>query len=180
MSEDGAMKFSSKWRLAWVLVPAAAFVGVLAVATFDHDTPAQGDDAPNFEAPLLDDSGSLEFSELRGKPVVLNFWASWCAPCKDEAPLLARAHEIYGEQITFVGVDIRDARSDALDFVDEYGLDYIHVRDERQDIYDDYGLTGQPETFFIDQNGVIVEHVPGPLFEEDLFALLDVLVRRDG
>jgi len=175
------MPLSGRARLAWVLVPVAAFVAVLAVATFSRpDTPRRGDRAPNFEAPLLDDSGSLEFSELRGKPVVINFWASWCAPCEDEAPLLQRAHEEYGDRITFVGIDIRDARSDALEFVDEYGLDYIHVRDERQDIYDDYGLTGQPETFFIDQDGVIVEHVPGPLLEADLFALLDVLVRRDG
>jgi hypothetical protein len=76
---------------------------------------------------------------------------------------------------------VRDARNDALAFVERHDVPYPSVRDETRSIYDAYGLTGQPETFFIDQNGVVVEHVNGPfLRNEDLFARLDVLVRRNG
>ncbi|MEA2447337.1 MAG: cytochrome c biosis protein CcmG, thiol:disulfide interchange protein DsbE [Actinomycetota bacterium] len=164
-----------------MIVPAVAFVGLLGIAVLNEKPPPKpGDRAPEFSAQLLDGSGSLALVDLRGKPVMLNFWASWCAPCKDEAPMLQRASEKYGDEIAFVGVDIRDAKSDALAFVDGYGLDYPHIRDEDLKIYDDFGLTGQPETFFLDENGVIVEHVNGPLFEDSLTELLDLLAARDG
>ncbi|MGH2748235.1 MAG: TlpA family protein disulfide reductase [Actinomycetota bacterium] len=171
-----------KWRLlAWLLVPATAFVGLLAFAILETGgVPAPGDPAPAFDAPLLRGDGTLALADLRGKPAVINFWASWCIPCRDEAPLLRRAHEEYGDRVSIVGIDIKDARSDALDFIDRYGIDYLHVRDEDLDIYDEYGLTGQPETFFVDSEGIIVEHVPGPLTEDQLFGLLDVLVSRDA
>ncbi|HYI46599.1 MAG TPA: TlpA disulfide reductase family protein [Actinomycetota bacterium] len=165
----------------WMIVPAIAFVVLLGVAVINQeDPPKPGDRAPDFTAPLLGETGSLSLEELEGKPVVLNFWASWCAPCEDEAPMFKRANEKYGDEISFVGIDIRDARSDALAFVEDYELDYLHVRDEDLKIYDDYGLTGQPETFFLDENGVIVQHVNGPVFEDSLNELLDLLVARDG
>lgn len=163
----------------WMIAPAVAFVALLGVAVVNQkDPPAPGDRAPDFTAPRLDGGGSLSLAQLAGKPVVINFWASWCEPCIDEAPMLRRASEEYGDEITFVGIDIRDAHSDALAFVEAYDLAYPHVRDEDLKIYDDYGLTGQPETFFLDENGVIVEHVNGPLFEDSLTELLDLLVAR--
>jgi cytochrome c biogenesis protein CcmG, thiol:disulfide interchange protein DsbE len=170
---------AARWfRLAIVLVPAAALVALLGFGLrASGGPPAPGDEAPAFSATQLDGDGELALAELRGKPVVLNFWASWCEPCVDEAPMLRRAHREYGERVEFVGIDIRDDKDDAQEFVTEYGLDYEHVRDEDLSIYDDYGLTGQPETFFIDAGGTIVDHVNGPLFEEDLRALLDDLVQ---
>jgi cytochrome c biogenesis protein CcmG, thiol:disulfide interchange protein DsbE len=164
-----------------ILVPAVAFLIILGLGTYKRtDVPVAGEAVPDFTAPLLVGDGELTMSDLEGKPVVLNFWASWCAPCKDEAPLLQAAHERYGDRITFLGVDIRDAMSDALEFVDEYGLTYTSVRDEGMHVYADYGLTGQPETFFIDADGILVEHVPGPVDEESLFQAIDVLLRRDA
>jgi cytochrome c biogenesis protein CcmG/thiol:disulfide interchange protein DsbE len=166
-----------RWlRLVVVLVPASALIVLLGFGLRNAaGPPAPGDPAPAFRAPLLAGDGSLDLSELRGEPVVLNFWASWCEPCADEAPMLRRAHREYGDEIAFVGVDIRDDEGDALEFVAEHDLDFWHVRDEDLSIYDDYGLTGQPETFFLDSDGTIVEHVNGPLFEDDLVALLDDL-----
>jgi cytochrome c biogenesis protein CcmG/thiol:disulfide interchange protein DsbE len=122
----------------------------------------------------------VSLAELEGRPVVLNFWASWCAPCRDEAPALQRAHEAYGDRVAIVGVDVRDSRSDALAFARRHSLDYSLVRDESGGIASAYGLTGQPESFFIDSDGIVVEHVAGPLFEDDLATLLDVLLSREG
>jgi cytochrome c biogenesis protein CcmG/thiol:disulfide interchange protein DsbE len=164
-----------------LLIPAVGFLVVLGSATYKRtDVPVPGKKVPDFSAPLLVGEGSLGLSDLEGKPAVINFWASWCGPCEDEAPLFRRAHDEYGDRIAFVGIDIRDARSDALEFIAEHGLDYPSVRDEGMSIYADYGLTGQPETFFVDAEGVLVEHVPGPVDEDTLFQLLDVLVRRDA
>jgi cytochrome c biogenesis protein CcmG/thiol:disulfide interchange protein DsbE len=172
----------SRWlRTSLIVLPAVIFVGLLAVAVADKKGPPQpGDMAPTFEAELLMGGGELASSDLKGKPAVINFWASWCAPCEDEAPLLREAAERYGDRITFLGVDILDARSDAIAFAEKHGLDYLHVRDTDRGIYDSFGLTGQPETFFIDEEGRIVEHVPGPVFEESFFQLLDLLVARSA
>ncbi len=173
-------KFLSR-NAVLILVPAVAFLVVIGLGTFRSGAaPRPGERVPEFSAPLLVGDGSLSLSELEGKPVVLNFWASWCGPCKDEAPLLREAFDVYGRRIHFIGVDIRDGRSDALAFVAEHGLDYPSVRDEGQTIYQDYGLTGQPETFFIDSEGVLVEHVAGPLEAERLGELIDLLLRRDA
>lgn len=172
----------SRWaRTALFVAPAIAFIGLLAVAVVNHtEPPAPGDPAPPFEGELLSGAGSLSLEDLEGKPAVINFWASWCAPCEDEAPMLREAHAAYGNRVAIVGIDIKDGRDDALEFVERHDLRYPSVRDEDGRIYDDYGLTGQPETFFIDENGVILEHVPGPLFRATLFQLLDSMVARSG
>jgi cytochrome c biogenesis protein CcmG/thiol:disulfide interchange protein DsbE len=165
-------------RLAAVLVPALALIALLGFGLrATGGSLAPGDTAPDFSAPRLERDGVVSLADLRGKPVVLNFWASWCEPCVDEAPMLRRAYRDYGRRVEFVGIDIRDDKQDALAFVAEYGLGYLHLRDEDLSIYEDYGLTGQPETFFLDSKGTIVEHVNGPLIEEDLLALLDDLVQ---
>jgi peroxiredoxin len=93
--------------------------------------------------------------------------------------MLRRAHDAFGDEVAFIGIDIRDSRPDALEFVDRHGLDYVHVRDEQLAIYRDYGLTGQPESFLIDADGDVVQHVQGPFASEaDLFALLEEVVAR--
>jgi cytochrome c biogenesis protein CcmG, thiol:disulfide interchange protein DsbE len=171
-----------RWpRLVALLLPAILFIGLLGAATLRKvDQLGPGSRAPEFTAPLLDGGGSVALSELRGKPVLLNFWASWCVPCKDEAPMLREAFAAYGSKVHFLGVDERDALTAALAFEHDNGIEYPSARDEGFRIYNDYGLTGQPETFFIDQNGVIVQHVPGPLSRRELFDLLDLLVRRNA
>jgi cytochrome c biogenesis protein CcmG, thiol:disulfide interchange protein DsbE len=185
--EDGLVDVATrparlKWmRVAWALVPAVLFLGVL---TFALDRaggpPGPGDPAPNFEAQPLDGDGApVSLSDFRGRPVLLNFWASWCGPCLDEAPMLRRAHDLFGDKVAFIGVDVRDSRTDALEFVRRHGVDYVQVRDDRLGVYRAYGLTGQPESFLIDGNGVVVQHVQGPFpSESDLFSLLENLVRR--
>ena len=182
--DDFAMKPTTRSRIltrSLILVPAVAFVALLAVATVGRSgAPRPGEAVPDFRAPLLQGGGELALEDLRGRPAVLNFWASWCVPCADEAPLLRDAHETYGDDIAFVGIDIRDARSDALAFVERFDLEYPSVRDEGLVIFQEYGLTGQPETFFIDSEGILVAHVPGPVDEQQLADMIDLLLRRDA
>lgn len=171
----------SRGRIALILTPCLLFVSLLTYGIIAKGhAPLPGDQAPAFEAPMLDGGGTLALDDFKGKPVFLNFWGSWCEPCKEEAPILARAEKLYGGDVVFVGVNIRDGLNDAIAFAQKYNLDYQHVRDDSLTIYGDYGLTGQPESFFIDRDGEVVEHVAGPLSEENLARALDVLVARDG
>jgi cytochrome c biogenesis protein CcmG/thiol:disulfide interchange protein DsbE len=168
-------------RVAAAVIPALLFIWLLVFGLRGTGgPPAPGDAAPDFKAaPLANTGGRVSLSDFRGRPVLLNFWASWCEPCLDEAPMLRRAHDAFGDKVAFIGVDIRDSWPDALEFVDRHGLDYMHVRDEQLAIYRDYGLTGQPESFLISADGDVVQHVQGPFLSEgDLFALLENLVAR--
>jgi cytochrome c biogenesis protein CcmG/thiol:disulfide interchange protein DsbE len=172
-----------RWvRVAWLLGPSLAFVLLLGAGiALRGETLEPGDAAPSLEAPLLDGEGTLALEDLRGRPVLVNFWASWCVPCEAEARYLDAAHEAYGREIEFLGVNVKDARSDALAFVERYGVAYAQVRDEGLEWYDAFGLTGQPETFLIDSDGEVVEHVTGEFTSSaDLFRLLDVLVAREA
>ncbi len=178
------MKRQPTWgRAALILLPAVGLVGMLGWATFQKGGTLQaGDEAPAFAAePLGDEGGLLSLAELKGKPVVLNFWASWCVPCESEAPILNEAHRLYGNEVAFVGVNIKDSRSDALEFERNFDVPYESVRDEQGQIYSDYGLTGQPETYLIDADGVVVEHIPGAIGDEAAFLqMVDGLVERNG
>jgi cytochrome c biogenesis protein CcmG, thiol:disulfide interchange protein DsbE len=181
---EGAQGQSTKGRMRralFILVPCVVFIGLLGYGLLQTGSaPQPGDPAPDFEGPLLAGGGDFALEELEGRPVFVNFWWSGCAPCRDEAPALKNAYEAYGDEVAFIGINVRDLEDDAMAFAEEYGLDYPHVRDETQTIYRDYGLTGQPESFFIDRNGEIVEHIAGPIDEAGLNARLDVLVQRGG
>jgi cytochrome c biogenesis protein CcmG/thiol:disulfide interchange protein DsbE len=181
-TSTGRRAASRRWlRVGIVLLPALAFIGLLIFATArTGGAPKVGDPVPELSGPLLAGGGSLDLSELKGEPVFVNFWWSGCAPCKDEAPVLDKAHEKYGDEVAFVGVNIRDGESEALAFADKYGFEFPSVRDEGLQIYRRWGLTGQPESFFIDEKGVLVQHIAGPVFEGDLTQLLDTLAASDG
>lgn len=127
--------------------------------------------APDFELDRLDTKERLSLSDLRGKAVVLNFWASWCVPCKDEAPLLQKTYERYRDDgLVVLGVDAQDFRGDARRFMRKYGLTYPVVYDGKGSTLGRYGVTGFPETFFIDRRGRLVgeEIVGGIDLEKNL------------
>jgi cytochrome c biogenesis protein CcmG/thiol:disulfide interchange protein DsbE len=105
--------------------------------------------------------GELSLEELRGQPAVLNFWASWCVPCRDEAPILAASARAHAGELRFVGVNVQDLRGDALAFLREFRVPFVSVRDQGGDTYRAYGLTGVPETYYLDAAGRIVAHSPG-------------------
>lgn len=112
-------------------------------------------------APALAD-GQVGLSELRGTPVVLNFWASWCIPCREEAPLLARSWRRYGPGgVAFVGLNMQDLTGDARAFMRDFDNDYLNVRDPTDAVARDWGVLGIPETFFVTARGEVVSHVIG-------------------
>jgi cytochrome c biogenesis protein CcmG/thiol:disulfide interchange protein DsbE len=126
--------------------------------------------APAFSLDRLDGEGTLSLADLRGKAVVVNFWASWCAPCKEEAPMLEAAWQKWRDQdVVVVGVDVQDLSSDARRFVERYELSYPALRDKNNWTWGRYGLSGLPETWFVDREGRLVgEHVEGPVTAEEL------------
>lgn len=126
--------------------------------------------APVFELEQLNGGKTVSLADYRGKAVVLNFWASWCAPCKDEAPQLESAWQRWrNKDVVVVGVDIQDFGTDAQRFVDRYGLTYPVLRDKERWTWGRYGLTGLPETWFVDRQGRLVgEHVEGPVTPQEL------------
>jgi cytochrome c biogenesis protein CcmG/thiol:disulfide interchange protein DsbE len=127
---------------------------------------AQGErePAPELELPRLSGAGVESLDDYRGQVVVLNFWASWCEPCRDESPLLQRWHErMEGRGGTVLGVDAFDEIGRARAFVEEYGLTYPMLRDGEGSTRDSFGILGFPETFVIDRAGRIAAVERGPV-----------------
>ena len=126
----------------------------------------QREPAPALELPRLSGAGEQSLADYRGKVVVLNFWASWCEPCRDESPLLERWHRrLRGQGATVLGVDALDIAGDARDFIDEYGLSYPMLRDGGGESRERFGIAGLPETFVIDRKGRIAAVQRGPVDE---------------
>lgn len=128
-------------------------------------------------APALDD-GQVGSEELHGRPYVLNFWASWCIPCREEAPLLQDAWRRARERgdVLVVGLNMQDLTEDARDFLRDFDIDYLNIRDPSNDVARRFGLTGVPETLFISAEGDIVGHVVGVVSSEQLGAGMQAAV----
>jgi cytochrome c biogenesis protein CcmG/thiol:disulfide interchange protein DsbE len=106
----------------------------------------------------------VHLSDFRGEVVVVNFWASWCPPCRDEAPILEQTWRKYQDQgVVFLGVDIWDTEQDARAYMDEFDITFPNLIDERGRIAVEYGLTGVPETYFITPDGMISRRVIGAI-----------------
>jgi len=169
-------------RAAGVLA-AVAFVALLAYGLTTKATNSTIDDAlsrgesvpaPGFSLAALADGrdagpawrkaaadGEVKLTELRGTPLVLNFWASWCDPCRAEAKVLQRAWSEQDGDVLFLGLDAQDAREDARDFISQFGITFPHVRDPGNGTQRAWGVTGLPETYFIAADGRVVGHVIG-------------------
>jgi cytochrome c biogenesis protein CcmG, thiol:disulfide interchange protein DsbE len=123
--------------------------------------------APALELPKLGGGGNGSLADYRGKVVVLNFWASWCEPCKAESPLLQRWHRrMVRSGGTVLGVDMLDLTTRAEEFIDEYGLTYPMLKDREGEGMELFGVIAYPETFVIDRAGRIAAAERGPVDEE--------------
>jgi cytochrome c biogenesis protein CcmG, thiol:disulfide interchange protein DsbE len=128
-----------------------------------------GDTAPDKRLQALDGSGSGQIADYRGKWVFVNFWASWCEPCKAEAPLLEKAWRTYRDRgLVVLGVNSQDLSSDARRFAKQVGWTYPLVRDGAGDILGPYAVAAFPETFFVDRKGKLVARIDGEVSEDEL------------
>lgn len=147
------------WGLGVLLAIIVGFVALLAYG-FTKDPRAipsalVGKPAPDFQLTLFDGS-QVRLSDFRGKAVFLNFWASWCPPCRAEARLLEEAwRQVKDREIVFLGVNIQDTEAGARGFIEEFEITYPNGRDHQSRIAINYGVYGIPETFFIDREGRI-------------------------
>lgn len=148
--------------LAWSLVRDEG--GDLAAAAARGERPQ----APDFTLERLDEEGDLQLSSFRGKAVVLNTWASWCVPCKEEAPYLEQVwRKERARDVVVVGLNAKDLRADALRFMERFDLTFPVVRDGSGDTIREYGVTGFPETFVLDREGRVVEAFAGAVNSDE-------------
>ncbi len=119
--------------------------------------------APDFKLTTFNGT-TISLSDIRDKPVVINFWASWCPPCRIEAPLLERTWRAYKNRgLIFLGVNIQDRKEDALNYIREFDITYPNGPDPTGEITIDYGVSGLPVTFFVSRNGEIVRRWVGAI-----------------
>jgi DsbE subfamily thiol:disulfide oxidoreductase len=129
------------------------------VTSIDTDLPSEV--APDFNLTLLE-GGNFKLSNHKGKPVVVNFFASWCAPCSTESPVLNKVYRNYQSQgVVFVGVAVNDTESEALKFIEDNGLTFPAGLDATGEIKDAFGVYGMPTTYFIDADSLISYLHPG-------------------
>ena len=135
-------------------------VGLLALLAFGllspkTGRPQVGEPAPSFTLTLFDGS-KVSLSDLRGQLVVLNFWASWCSPCREEAPALESVWQAHRDEgVVFVGITYKDAAGASQAFMEEYGITYGNGVDTKSQISRAYGVTAVPETYIIDREGKV-------------------------
>lgn len=126
--------------------------------------PRVGAVAPAFTLRRLDAPGKVSLASYRGKPVVLNFWASWCEPCKSEAAVLERDWTSYRNRgVVFLGVDYHDLAPDARRFVTAHALTFPMLRDGSGKVTGSYGISQVPETYVLSRQGKVVAHLAGPI-----------------
>jgi thiol-disulfide isomerase/thioredoxin len=145
-------------------------------AIFGAAQPSGATAAPELNLPLYD-GGVLRLSDHRGKLVVVNFWASWCVPCRAEMPRLASASETFKDRgVVFVGVDVGDSPENGRAFLGQFGIRYANGPDQSLTIAKTYGVTVLPATFFVDRDGRIRQRVMGEIQPDQLTRSIETIL----
>ena len=161
---------------------ALALIGLLVfgLATKEGKGIAVGDRAPDRELPRLEGEGTGSIADYRGEWVLVNFWASWCVPCRDESPALQRFYDRHrGDGFVVLGIDTQDLSDDAAEFVRELDLTYPQLRDPDGNSplsEDEFGATGLPESYLIDPRGDLALIRRGPVDDEYLDRFVEPLI----
>jgi thiol-disulfide isomerase/thioredoxin len=118
---------------------------------------SDGSHAKNFSLPSLNGSKRVELNDFKGKPIIINFWASWCGPCREEMPFLEKTWNEYKDKgVVFLGINVLDEEKNAKDFLNLFGVSYTNLRDSSGEAANAYSVAALPVTFFIDKEGKIV------------------------
>lgn len=169
--------FSKIIVLAFILsLIVLMYFGVFSSGNVKKRSPLLDKPAPEFELNRFGE-GTVSLNELKGNVIVMNFWASWCIPCIKEVEILDNAYDKFSDNsVKIIGVNIWDEKEEAVAFLTKYNVDFINAYDPDGKIQVDYGVGGVPETFFIDQNGTLVEKYSGELTENILnYYINDIL-----
>jgi cytochrome c biogenesis protein CcmG/thiol:disulfide interchange protein DsbE len=146
---------------------AAALVGILFAGLGKNPneirSPLIGKTAPSFALREVGTGQTIDVAQFKGKPVVINFWATWCGPCWEEHPVLVANARMLQPKVQFLGVVFQDQEEKILSFLNQRGSGYPTVVDDKGKTAIAYGVGGVPETFFVDANGVIVAKYNGPM-----------------
>lgn len=157
-----------KWFIAGIIILvnvgllAFLLIQLLTPATTPSSDPIVGHPAPNFSLAALKPAtgkGTLSLADFKGKAIILNFWASWCAPCKEELPLLEstwKQMQAQGKDVIVIGIDYQESSSAATSFLQQNGITYPAALDASGSVASTYGITSLPDTFFINRNGTVV------------------------
>jgi cytochrome c biogenesis protein CcmG/thiol:disulfide interchange protein DsbE len=159
---------TGRLKVSAQLLALACVAGMLALLVWQlghqQHAPGVGAVAPAFTLRRLDGSGKVSLAAYRGRAVVLNFWASWCVPCKSEAAVLERDWTSYhGRGVVFLGVDYHDLAPDARRFVDAHALTFTMLEDGSGRVTGRYGISQVPETYVLNRQGRVVAHLAGPI-----------------
>ncbi len=169
------------WRVLTIGVAITAPLVALLAAGFGRDpklrsNALEGREAPDFSLQTLD-GDPFSLADVRGSPVVVNFWSTWCQPCKVEHPVLMSAAEAYGPNgVHFVAVLYQDDAAKARAFLNRSGSHWPTLEDPGGRTAIAYGVAGVPETFFIDQSGTIVRKVAGPVSQDIMVSTLEQML----
>jgi cytochrome c biogenesis protein CcmG/thiol:disulfide interchange protein DsbE len=157
-SEESVTKKGISWGsiIAWVALFGLLVVVALGLLRAQRGPVGIGQPAPDFELQSFNGE-TIRLADLKGKVVVVNFWASWCIPCEQEAAELEEAWRLYqpGGEVAFIGIAWTDTESASLSYLDRFGITYPNGPDLRTEISQRYRTTGVPETYIIDREGVL-------------------------
>ena len=155
-----------------IAIPGMAPCATLPQQSSSLPSTAGGDRLPALKLPCLTPGPAITLSALGGGPILINLWASWCGPCRHEAPVLQSAYEQYGQSVQFLGVDTKDATSAGAAFLSDFGVTYPQVVDYGGELLTNLGVPGLPVTVLLDRDGKIIGKHVGGLDEESMEALL--------
>ncbi len=143
-------------------------------------TPTPENLAPDFTAVNLQTGKPFSLSDYRGKIVFLNFWGSWCPPCRMEMPAFQAVYEKYGDDVVIIGVGINDSEANLIGFAREKGITYPIVWDRTSEVARKYRIRSLPTTYKIDRNGVMTGVAVGALTKEQLIAAIETMLQEGG